>query len=107
MKTVDEWLKEYEKSDLFDQQFMREFIIDIQNDAEADQFKTIDHRSITPELYLIKIAEACGFCERDGGLEGIYYSHPDIEGEWSFKDLPFAIRRLVGFLASRIKERDQ
>ena len=43
---------------------------------------------MTLELKRILIAEACGYEERGGGPEGIYYTRDDRDGEFLFKELP-------------------
>ena len=43
---------------------------------------------MTQEQKRILIAEACGYEERGGGPEGIYYTHDDRDGEFLVDNLP-------------------
>lgn len=50
---------------------------------------------LTPIELLTKVLEDFGIEERGGGPEGIYYTHPLVDGEYLFRNLHLLIQEVV------------
>lgn len=50
--------------------------------------------SATPFEVLTTIYESFGIEQRGGGPEGLYYTHPLVEGEYLFHNLPLLIQQV-------------
>jgi hypothetical protein len=48
-----------------------------------------------PIEVLTSIYESLGVEERGGGVEGIYYTHPLVEGEFLFRNLPLLVTQVI------------
>jgi len=57
-----------------------------------EQLRTIPAR--TPHEVVLEICSCLGIEERGGGPEGLYYTHPLVDGECLYRNLPWFIGRV-------------
>lgn len=54
----------------------------------------LNQLEISPVEILFVILDTIGIEERGGGPEGIYYTHPNVDGEYLFRSLPSLFREV-------------
>jgi hypothetical protein len=58
-----------------------------------EQYKTINESN--PHVVLLKCLEALGIDERGGGPEGLYYTHPLVNGEYLYRFLHLLVDQVL------------
>lgn len=48
-----------------------------------------------PHEIVLAICETLGIEERGGGPEGLYYTHPQIDGEFLYRNLPRLVEQIM------------
>lgn len=66
------------------------------------QMQDVEDRD--PYSILNKILHRLGIDERGGGPEGIYYTHPMIEGEYLFRSLPILVYKIREYYESPTRQ---